>query len=77
MLPIGFSGKAIAWFKSFLSDRVFKVNIDNHFSDLSKISCGIPQGSVLGPLLFLLYVNDMPQTVHSAWHPNLTRQTKK
>ena len=47
----------------YLSDRTFKVNIDNHFSDLSKISCGIPQGFVFSPLLFLLYVNDMP--VHS------------
>ena len=62
---IGFSEKTVAWFKSYLSDRAFKVNINNHFSDLSKISCGTPQGSILGPLLFLLYVNHMPQAVHS------------
>ena len=62
---IGFSEKTVTLFKSYLSDRAFKVNINNHFSDLSKIYCGIPQGSILGPLLFLLYVNDMPQAVHS------------
>ena len=62
---IGFSEKAVASFKSFLSNLAFKVNINNHFSDLSKINCSVPQGSILGPLLFLLYVNDMPQAVHS------------
>ena len=44
---IGFSKKTVAWFKSFLSDRAFNVNINNHFSDLSKINCGVPQGSIL------------------------------
>ena len=58
--PLGFSEKTMEWFKSYLSDRAFKVNINNHFQDLSKIYCGVPQGSILDPLLFLLYVNDMP-----------------
>ena len=62
---IGFSEKTVAWFKSYLSDRTFKFNIHNRFSDLSKVSCGVPQGSILGPLLVLLYVNDMPQVAHS------------
>ena len=62
---IGFSEKTMVWFQLYLSDRAFKVNINNHFSDLSKISCGVPQGSILSPLLFLLYVNDIPQVVQS------------
>ena len=62
---LGFSEKIVAWFKLYLSDRAFKVNINNHFSDLSKISCGVPLVSILGPLLFLLYVNDMPRVTHS------------
>ena len=50
-------------FKSYLSERIFLVNIENKLSDFGKISCRVPQGSILGPLMFLIYVNDMPQAV--------------
>ena len=60
---IGFSEKVILWFESYLSGRTFKVNIDRKFSDPDNLTCGVPQGSILGALLFLLYVNDMPQAV--------------
>ena len=53
----------IKWFKSYLSEKIFLVNIENRYSDFGKISCGVPQGSFLGPLLFLIYVNDVPQAV--------------
>ena len=62
---IKFSESTIKWFKSYLSERIFLVNIENKLSDFGKISCGVPQGSILGPLLFLIYVNDMPQAVAS------------
>ena len=58
-----FSPKTISWFKSYLSNRTFKVNINKVFSDPGDLTCGVPQGSILGPLIFLLYVNDMPQSV--------------
>ena len=59
----GFSNHTIGWFKSYLSNRLFRVNLGNRFSDPSNITCGTPQGSILGPLLFFIYVNDMPQAV--------------
>ena len=62
---IGFSNHSIGWFKSYLSNRLFRVNLGNCYSDPSNITCGIPQGSIVGPLLFLIYVNDMPQAVKS------------
>ena len=62
---IKFSKSTIKWFKSYLSERIFLVNIENKLSDFRKISCGVPQGSILGHLLFLIYVNDMPQAITS------------
>ena len=63
---IKFSESTIKWFKSYLSERIFLVNIENKLSDFGEISCGVPQGSILRPLLFSIYINDMPQAVTSA-----------
>uniref|UniRef100_A0AAR2K341 Reverse transcriptase domain-containing protein n=1 Tax=Pygocentrus nattereri TaxID=42514 RepID=A0AAR2K341_PYGNA len=53
---IGISGTALSWFKSYLSDRQQFVSIGGYKSDLCALSRGVPQGSVLGPLLFILYM---------------------
>ena len=63
----GIQGKELNWFKSYLSDRTQYVEIDNTKSDSKLITTGVPQGSVLGPLLFLIYMNDI-ETVSDAFN---------
>ena len=55
----GFGGIVYEWFKSYLSNRKQYVSVDSNRSDLQHIICGVPQGSTLGPLLFILYINDI------------------
>jgi len=54
----GIRGIVHEWFRNYLSNRKQFASINNIDSDLDNINCGVPQGSVLGPLLFLIYVND-------------------
>ena len=59
----GIRGLALDWFKSYLSNRKQFTQIQNINSNLHELTTGVPQGSVLGPLLFLIYVNDIANAV--------------
>ena len=55
----GFEGNALAWLKSYLTNRTFSVVIDGEHSDIFTLLFGVPQGSLLGPLLFILYTKEL------------------
>lgn len=61
----GIEGKVLNWIDSFLTDRRQKVLVNGSESRWAKVLSGVPQGSVLGPILFVCYINDMPDTISS------------
>ena len=62
---LGINTGAITWIQSFLSGRSQRVVLDGETSDACPVLSGVPQGSVQGPCLFLMYINDMPENKQS------------
>ena len=62
---LGFTDDTIKWYTSSVSKKKFIIRIENAYLDKASVTCGVPQGSILGPLLVLIYINDMPQAVDS------------
>ena len=68
---IGFSKHSVNWFRSYLINRTFLVNLGNIFSQPACVTSGVPEGSILGPLPFLIYINNMSQAVKCNLYVNI------
>ena len=62
---LGIEGELLAWIENYLTDRKQRVVINGQFSEWVRITAGVPQGSILGPLLFLIYFNDIVLNINS------------
>ncbi len=66
LADLGFSAKTLKWFENYLSGRKQCVKVDGLSSEFLIVQNGVPQGSILGPILFIIYVNDLCENINDA-----------
>ena len=66
---VGINGEALQWIITFLTNRRHRVSVKGKLSNWAYANSGVPQGSVLGPILFVIFINEMPNLVRNSCKP--------